>query len=407
MMRTLLILLAGLVVALAAAGFWLKHQVYAPQAVPPALARLEVRPGVPWQVLAEALESGRLFSAYPVVLRIKPGVKWSALVTQLKARGLIRSAVVFRYLAQFTGKKGRHKHGIHYFHRPLNAVGVLAEIVKPGRKAEQNVVLIPPGKNIWEVAAILDEKGVVDQVKFVRLAFDPVFVKSLGLPGTSVEGYLYPDTYDMPRGKGARWAITKMVNRFLAAYKTLQPLARRRGLSMDQVVILASIVVKEAGPGERKRIASVILNRLNHRDRRGRLTPMPLAMDPTIIYGLLLVKNRDRLRRAAPNNVDFAVTKGFNLTKAHLQDPRNPYNTYQHPGLPPSPIASPGLASLQAVLQPDQTPYLYFVAKQDGTKTHHFSTGPGEHALAVNCYQRRIQASCRRLRRRLERRSGP
>lgn len=407
MMRTLLILLAGLVVALAVFGFWLKHQVYTPMAVPPQLARLEVKPGVPWLVMAEAIESGRLFSAYPVVLRIKPGAKWRVLVSQLKARGLIRNEVVFLYLAKFSGKKGQHKHGIHYFHQPLNAPGVLAEIVKPGRKAEQNIVLVPPGKNIWEVAAILEEKGVVDQIEFVRLAFDPVFVKSLGLPGNSVEGYLFPDSYDMPRGKGARWAITKMVNRFLARYKKIRPLARRRGLSMDRVVILASIVVKEAGPGERKKIASVILNRLNHRDRRGRLTPMPLAMDPTIIYGLLLVKNRDRLRRATPNNVDFVVTKGFNLTKAHLQDPRNPYNTYQHPGLPPSPIASPGLASLRAVLQPDQTPYLYFVAKNDGTNTHHFSTQPAEHSLAVNCYQRRNQASCRRLQQRIERRSEP
>jgi UPF0755 protein len=400
MMRTLMILLAVVVVVAVGLGFWIKRQIYTPVAVPASLAQLPPTPGVPWLALAELFESGRLYSPYPLVLKIKRGIKFRDLAAQLKRRGLIRHEVLFVLLAKVTHRQNRHQHGLHVIKGPLTPLGLLAEISKPGLKAEHNPVLIPPGKNIWEVAAILENKGVADRVRFVRLAFDPVVVKGLGLPGNSVEGFLYPDTYDMPRGKGVRWALSIMVKRFFEKYRPLEALARTAGLSLEQVVNMASIVVREAGPGERKKIAGVIYNRLNFRDRRGRLQPMPLAMDPTTIYGLLLAENRVRLRRAEQGqDVAFVVTTNFNLKKVHLQDPGNPYNTYLHGGLPPGPIASPGLASLKAVLEPDRTRYLYFVAKDDGTNTHHFSVTSAEHALAVNCYQKRPknEAACRRL----------
>jgi UPF0755 protein len=400
MMRTLMIVLAVLILLLVGVGFWLKNQIYTPVSVPASLAQLPPTRGVPWRVMARLLESGRLYTPYPVKLKIKKGMKFRPLVAQLKQLGLIRNEVVFILLAKLTRKQTRYQHGLHTIKKPLNALELLAELSKPGAKDEQNLVRITPGKNIWEVAAILEDRGVADRVKFVRMAFDPVLVKDLGLPGNSVEGYLFPDTYDMPRGKGARWAINTMVKRFLNKYRPLRARARTAGLSLDRVVTMASIVVREAGPGEMNKIASVLFNRLNYRDRRGRLQPMPLAMDPTTIYGLLLAINRVRLRQAkSGRDVDFAVVKNFNLKKVHLQDPGNPYNTYQHGGLPPGPIASPGLPSLRAVLEPDRTRYLYFVAKNDGTNTHHFSTSQTEHALAVNCYQKRPpnQAACRRL----------
>ncbi len=400
MMRTLMIVLAVVVVLLVGLGFWIKRQIYTPVAVPASLAQLPPTRGVPWLAMAELFESGRLYSPYPLVLRIKRGIRFRDLAAQLKQRGLIRSQLLFILLAKVTHKENRHQHGLHVIKGPLNALQLLAEITKPGLKAEHNPVLIPPGKNIWEVAAILQNKGVADRVRFIRLAFDPVEVKALGLPGNSVEGYLFPDTYDMPRGKGARWALSTMVKRFFEKYRHLEAQARTAGLTMEQVVTMASIVVREAGPGERKKIAGVLYNRLNFRDRRGRLQPMPLAMDPTTIYGVLLAENRVRLRRALRGkDVSFVVTTNFNLKKVHLQDPTNPYNTYLHAGLPPGPIASPGLASLKAVLEPERTRYLYFVAKDDGTNTHHFSVTSAEHALAVACYQKRPknQAACRRL----------
>jgi UPF0755 protein len=400
MMRTLMIVLAAVIVLVVALGFWVKHQIYAPVAVPPSLAQLPPLKGAPWLAMAEVVESGHLFSPYPLKLNIKRGIRFRDLAAQLKRLGLIRSELLFVLLAKVTHKKGRHQHGLHVIKGPLNAPQLLAEISKPGLKAEHNPVLIPPGKNIWEVAAILEEKGVADKVRFVRLAFDPVEVKGLGLPGNSAEGYLYPDTYDMPRGKGARWALTTMVKRFFEKYRPLAARARNLGLTMDQVVNMASIVVREAGPGERKKIAGVLFNRLNHRDRRGRPQPMPLAMDPTTMYGLLLSENRIRLRRARRGaDVTFVVTANFNLKKVHLADTRNPYNTYVHGGLPPGPIASPGLASLRAVLDPDRTRFLFFVAKDDGTNTHHFSVTAAEHGLAVACYQKRPKnmAACRRL----------
>ena len=150
-----------------------------------------------------------------------------------------------------------------------------------------------------------------------------------------------------------------MVEHFLSVWRPIEPVARERGLSMHEVVVLASLIEKETGaPEERPLIAAVFLNRLG----RG----MRLETDPAVIYGIA----------------------GFdgNLRRVHLQDESNPYNTYQHAGLPPGPIANPGAAALRAVVEPAGEDYLYFVARKDGT--HQFSRTYGEHVRAVNRFQR-------------------
>ena len=151
-----------------------------------------------------------------------------------------------------------------------------------------------------------------------------------------------------------------LAREFLRNWKSVEPAALERGLSMRDVVILASIVEKEtAAPEERPRIASVFHNRLEQ--------GIPLATDPTVIYGI----------------EDF----DGNLTRAHLLDAKNPYNTYRHEGLPPGPISNPGAAALRAVVEPEESRYLFFVSRNDGT--HVFSRTYAEHEKAVDRYQRR------------------
>jgi UPF0755 protein len=175
-----------------------------------------------------------------------------------------------------------------------------------------------------------------------------------------LEGYLFPDTYKFARNLSVESILRSFVTRFNQHFGPAQEeRARQLGFTRHQVVILASVVEKEtAVPEERPLIAGVFLNRLKRRIR--------LQSDPTVIYGL--------------NEFDG------NLTRAHLSTD-TPYNTYTRRGLPAGPICNPGAESIQAVLNPATTPYLYFVAKKDGT--HHFSTSLAEHNSAVLRHQRR------------------
>jgi UPF0755 protein len=189
---------------------------------------------------------------------------------------------------------------------------------------------------------------------------DAEFAHSLGIENPTLEGYLFPDTYRFPRNLSAREIARELVDQFSAVWQTIEPQARKRGMSMSEVVTLASIVEKETGAAEeRPVIAAVFLNRLDKR--------MRLETDPSVIYGI----------------EDF----DGNLRKRHLTDRSNPYNTYRHKGLPPGPIASPGAGALRAVVEPAENEYLYFVSRNDGT--HQFSRSYREHVNAVNRYQRR------------------
>jgi len=202
--------------------------------------------------------------------------------------------------------------------------------------------------------------GLTDGPVFIRSANDIAIVKALGVEADSLEGYLFPDTYHFPKGLPLDEIMGTMVNRFQEIFSTeWQERSRQMGMSIHQVVTLASIIEKETGAAfERPLIASVFHNRLAKR--------MRLSSDPTVIYG---IKDFDG-----------------NLTRKHLKT-ANPYNTYLNKGLPPGPIANPGVAALEAALYPAETDYLYFVSKKDGT--HQFSTSFKEHNRAVRKYQLR------------------
>ena len=274
----------------------------------------------------------------------------------LEAANLLDGDPRFLLLTRVLGVASRLPAGEFLLDTNQTPVDLLKQLVDA--KPVQHQLTIVEGLRMEEIAELFADTGWVDKNHFLALARDPDFIASFGLDGiTSLEGYLFPDTYELIKpSPGEEKILTRLVNRALEVYGSLD-----RGdtdMSRHQVFTLASIVEKETGMAdERPVIASVFHNRLARR--------MKLQSDPTVIFGI----------------------DGFtgSLTKKDLKTP-TPYNTYTINALPPGPISSPGRESLQAVLTPADTKYLYFVSKNDGS--HHFSTNLREHNRAVRKYQR-------------------
>ena len=287
---------------------------------------------------------------------LPPGRGFAAVLAALGDAGVVSDPFRFKLLARLLGCDRRIRSGEYRFSSEMSPVEIL------NRLATGRVVLhaltVPEGSSLREIAALVGDAGIGDGQAFLARALSEEAAAARGIPGRTLEGYLFPDTYYFPRDTEADRIIQTMLGRFEEMYDpTWTARAHRMHLTRHQVVTLASIIEKETGAaGERPVIASVFLNRL----KRG----MRLQTDPTVIYGI--------------ENFDG------NLTRKHLETP-TPYNTYRIDGLPPGPIASPGRASLEAVLFPEETDFLYFVAKGDGT--HQFSTRLADHNEAVRRYQ--------------------
>ncbi len=295
--------------------------------------------------------------ARPKLIFIPPGTSFKEIANLLANRGLIKSKLGFTLEAYRLGVIDKLKAGEYELAPNLSPAEILRRLA--AGKVVTHFVTIPEGYNLYEIARLLDKAGLCPREEFLTLARDPSFLKELGLPGPTAEGFLFPDTYAFSRGLSCRAIMASMVRRFWEVWKDFAPRAEELGLSLKDVITLASIVEKEAVlPRERPLIAGVFWNRL----KRG----MPLQADPTVRY----------------------ATKKFyrRLRKRDLKT-RNPYNTYLYRGLPPGPICNPGRDSIRAVLYPAKTDYLYFVAKGDGT--HHFSRTLREHERAVDLYQRK------------------
>jgi UPF0755 protein len=316
----------------------------------------------------------------PVEIDIPKGASAHEVAERLLAAHLIDRPLAFRIYAGQRGVAGRFKAGRYVLAAPITPRQILDAFVK-GAADELVSVTIPEGKNLAEIAELLDAAGIASKAEIVMRATDATFVASLGVPGASLEGYLFPDTYKLrPRTPAAR-ALAPMVRRHHQVFAELRAahakgvLDLKKTLAFDdaQIVTLASIVEKETGqPQERPRIAQVFINRL----RFPNFKPKLLQTDPTIIYGCTV---------GTPRSAACLKWDG-RIRRIQLEDRENPYNTYTHEGLPPGPIANPGRAALEAVMNPDHTPYLYFVSKNDGT--HYFSKTVAEHTAAVVKYQR-------------------
>jgi UPF0755 protein len=294
------------------------------------------------------------------IISIPQGHSFARIAADLEREGVIDNALLFRLLGRITRSAHSAQAGEFHINTGWNRLQLLDTLVH-GREV-LHPVQVPEGSTWWETARIVDQSGLTTFERFAAAVHNATLLEEYGIPARSAEGYLFPETYALPRPRGgsAMPVIRAMLDEFLRRTRgTLQGEESPSPERVHELVILASLVEKEtAREGERARIAGVYANRL----KRG----MRLQCDPTVIYGL---------------GPDF----DGNLTRKDLRDSSNEYNTYRHGGLPPGPICSPGLASLEAARDPEEHGYLYFVATGDGG--HHFSRTLKEHNRAVRTYQ--------------------
>ena len=275
----------------------------------------------------------------------------------LAEKGLLRYPLVFRILVIGTLTSTKLQHGEYAFPAPPSALELWGKIV--GGDVAKYQVTITDGSTIYDIAQTLGNLELADPAAFLATATSPGLASHMGIPGSTLEGYLFPDTYTLVKDMSAEEILGIMVRRFRRKFTPeLEKNAQQDGFTTHQIVTIASIIEKETGvEAEKPIVSAVIRNRLS--------LGMPLQMDPTIIYGLKKF--------------------GGNLTKKDLRKP-DPYNTYRNQGLPPGPISNPGLASLTAAVEPAKSDYLYFVSRNDGT--HQFSQTLREHNQAVEIYQK-------------------
>jgi UPF0755 protein len=294
--------------------------------------------------------------SHEVTINVPQGQHLKATANMLYQKNIIKSPLKLVWVARLKGYDKRLKAGEYLLSAGMSPRQILEIMVKG--EVLLHKLTIPEGYNINQIADLVGEAGFAPKADFIRAATDADLARKMGLDAETFEGYLFPETYYFPQEVGVEKIISTMVQRFWAVFvPEWRERAKQLGLTVNQVVTLASIIEKETGaPSERKLISSVFYNRLKKK--------MRLESDPTVIYG---IKDFDG-----------------NLTRKHLQT-RTPYNTYQIAGLPAGPIANPGRESLEAALYPADTAYIYFVSKKDST--HHFSTNLQEHNRAVRKYQ--------------------
>ncbi|HHX45414.1 MAG TPA: endolytic transglycosylase MltG [Chloroflexi bacterium] len=312
---------------------------------------------------------------HEVSFTIEPGDTVAQVADELERLGLITDAGVFRRLLQYHGADSNIEAGVFVL-RPNMAMREIMEELQHGRLATTTVTVLE-GWRAEETAAALEQAGIVSAEAFMQVvrggaqAVDAeryAFLRDRpeGSP-TDLEGYLFPDTYQFPQESDAvRVVETMLQNWDQRVSEDLREKAQARGMTLYEVLTLASIVEREAVVDEeRPRIAGVYLNRLE--------ADMRLEADPTVQYALGL--DAETGRWWTPLTID------------QVQNTDSPYNTYRVGGLPPGPICNPGLASIQAVLNPEPTDYLYFVAnKVAGDGSHVFALTFDEHVANIQQY---------------------
>lgn len=319
-----------------------------------------------WQWANTAPAAAREAGTKPIKLEIRQGTSAQEIGQDLQALGVIRSSVAWGLLARWMAlqkPEGGFQAGIYQL-SPNQSMATIANQIWNGEVVRLKFT-IPEGWTLQQIAAYLEQQGFFSAQEFLTAAETLPLTEYSWLPQRPaagffrLEGYLYPDTYELASTTlKPEDVIKQMLDRFqqiaLPLYLTYPG---KSSVSLAEWVTLASIVEKEAViPAERSLIAGVFWNRLRK--------AMPLGADPTVEYGLGVQQTPDRP-----------------LTYDEVRTP-SPYNTYINEGLPPTPIASPGIASLKATLAPEKTDYLFFVARYDGT--HVFSRTLAEHQAAQN-----------------------
>jgi UPF0755 protein len=294
----------------------------------------------------------------PVILDFPKGTTTQAMAEELAQNGVIRYSWQFLMLRVIDPRK-KLQAGEYQFARADTPSNILNRIARGDVFFYELVV--PEGSNMFDIAASVSRFDFLKASDFLRAARNPSLIHDLAPEAPTLEGYLFPATYRITRATTVQQLCLMMTSQFRKEWRELQPSAQHK--PVNGIVTLASLVEKETGrPEDRPIVASVYENRL----RKG----MALDCDPTTIYAALL----DARYRGTIYRSDLASD--------------NPYNTYRHAGLPPGPIANPGVASLKAALSPAETDYLYFVAKPDGSGGHQFSRTIEQHNIAVQQYRR-------------------
>ncbi len=335
----------------------------------PSRATKKRRPRFPWRALlitlliSGGLSFGVLWAFLPAGSRAEPrlveiprGSNSRQIAQRLKAKGIIRSAWAFVILSRALGESEDLRAGDYRLSPHLSLAQIIRKLASG--EAVNRWVTVPEGYTVKQIADLLETNGIVEGARFRRIA--RVGGRSFRLPHlqppSNLEGYLFPDTYKVPRTVTERQILMDMLRNFEA--KVVVPLGPSlqsppTGLGMRKTIVMASLIEREAKkPEERARIAGVLVNRL----RQG----MKLQVDATVQFAL-----------------------GYTKPRLFYKDLRvqSDYNTYQHHGLPPGPICNPGLEAIKAAISPESHDYLYYVARPDGS--HIFSRTGEEHAAAI------------------------
>jgi UPF0755 protein len=274
--------------------------------------------------------------------------------------GVVPDEYTFRAALWWSGEARNLQAGEYRFAEPMSPLAVIQKVGRGDIYTRR--ITFPEGLTIGEMAKLYESRGFGSAQSFIDAARDTSAITELDPEATDLEGYLFPETYALPRGVPASRLVGQMVDRFLSTYtESMRQSAAAQALTARQVVTLASLVEEEtAQPQEHPLVAAVYRNRMR--------LDMPMQADPTVIYAL---------QKSGRYN--------GNIRREDLQYD-SPYNTYRHPGLPPGPIASPGKASLEAALAPADVPYLYFVSRNDGT--HVFAQTLAQHN--ANVYEHQV-----------------
>lgn len=320
------------------------------------LAVLTVVGWLGWALYSPVVPSGQKF------VLLHSGYSTRRIASELRSAGVIRSTTAFMVWKRLHPKRSL-KAGEYLFEKPANAVEIQDRLVRGD--VYVHTVVVPEGFNIFEIAQAIQDAGLGPSQDFLKVATsDVALISDLDLDAKTLEGYLFPNTYEFTRTQTMEEIAGAMVKQF-------RQVAREIGListdmtSMQTTVTLASIIEKEtAAPEERPLVASVYQNRLAKN--------VPLQADPSVIYAEQLEGNYT----GALHHADMQF--------------KSAYNTYAHPGLPPGPIANPGKTSLEAAMHPADTNYLYFVSNGNGH--HRFAHSLEEHNRNVAAYRRAVSA---------------
>ena len=313
-----------------------------------------------WQELLARIEAPHPgIAAEGVFVEIEPGDSTSAIASRLVTAGIVPDEWTFRFAAWRSGRDRDLQAGEYFFDGPVSPLAAVAKLAD-GR-VHLRPITFPEGLTLPAMAAIVEANDLGSVEAFAAAASRIALIADLDPDATDLEGYLFPETYSLPRHATVVDLVTAMVAQFRTVFdEDLRARAAERGLSVREAVTVASIIPTETGSGAEHALVSAVFN---NRLRIG----MPLQSDPTVIYAL-----------------EQAGRYDGNLTRANMQID-SPYNTYRYGGLPPGPIAAPGRDVLHAALEPADATYLYFVSRNDGT--HAFANTLREHNRNVREFQ--------------------